>query len=435
MGLLHCAAPLSGGRGQWISCNALPHCLGAVGSGPPAIHCLTAWGQWAVQLLQCTASLPGGSGQWDSCNALPHCLGGSGQWTSCTTLPHCLGAVGSATPSMHCPNARGQWAVDLLQYTASLPGGRGQWTPCNTLPHCTQAVRQCIARGVVWCGVVWCGVVYFAMIDQLSTAPPALHVCLSVWERTDVRVCTCGWVCTRVVQVAMHDSYKLLNCSGLGSSLSGTVPAAQVVGCMCASIAPKLAPSQTKNWCLNKESGPIQRWPIQETEVSQREMQFTGIGARRMSSDLNRPHGTAQLHKIIAAIHKPPPRPRQLGQKPQALGRGWWGVLKGLATKVTQKTNTRSGGRKANTGHACIKCNQRINSDGTIRSYYRVHPHAPAPPMEPEWCNHTQLRQKWKQPRFSRKTMSCFKKSRNYKMGSGVQVRENGGRAQNNVLM
>ena len=30
------------GSGQWNSCNALPHCLGAVGSATPAIHCLTA---------------------------------------------------------------------------------------------------------------------------------------------------------------------------------------------------------------------------------------------------------------------------------------------------------------------------------------------------------------------------------------------------------
>ena len=57
------------------SCNALPRCLGAVGSGTPAMHCLTASGQWAVELLQCTASLPGGSGQRNSSYALPHCLG------------------------------------------------------------------------------------------------------------------------------------------------------------------------------------------------------------------------------------------------------------------------------------------------------------------------------------------------------------------------
>ena len=192
-------ASLPGGSGQWTSCSTLPQCLRAVGSGPPAIHCLTAlgpvgsgppavhcptaWGQWGVDLLQYTAPLPGDSGQWTCCNTLPHCLGavgsgipavhcpnargqravdlllytapltgwgqwavdllqytasppgGSGQWTSCSTLPHCLGAAGSGPPSIHRPTDRGQWAVDLLQYTAPLLGGSGQWTSCNTLPQ------------------------------------------------------------------------------------------------------------------------------------------------------------------------------------------------------------------------------------------------------------------------------------------------------------
>ena len=74
------------------------------------MHCVTARGQWAVDLLQYTASLPGGSGQWTSCN----------------TLPHCLGAVGSGPPVIHCVTARGQWAVQLLQYTAPLLGGSGE---------------------------------------------------------------------------------------------------------------------------------------------------------------------------------------------------------------------------------------------------------------------------------------------------------------------
>ena len=121
--LLQCTTSLPGGSGQWHSCNALPHCLGAVGSATPAMHCLTAWGQWTAQLLKCTASLPWG--QWAvqllQCTAsLP---GGSGQCNSCNALPHCLGAADSATPAMHCPTAWGQWAVQLLQCTASLPGG------------------------------------------------------------------------------------------------------------------------------------------------------------------------------------------------------------------------------------------------------------------------------------------------------------------------
>ena len=69
---LHCVCPAAlhlwaVDSGQCNSCNALPHCLGAVGSATPATHCHTAWGQWAVELLQRTASLPGGSGQWNSC--------------------------------------------------------------------------------------------------------------------------------------------------------------------------------------------------------------------------------------------------------------------------------------------------------------------------------------------------------------------------------
>ena len=73
------------------------------------MHCLTARGQWAMHLLQCTATLPVGSGQWNSCNA----------------LPHALAAVGSASPAMHRLTAWGKWAVQLPQCTASLPVGSG----------------------------------------------------------------------------------------------------------------------------------------------------------------------------------------------------------------------------------------------------------------------------------------------------------------------
>ena len=147
--LLQCTATRHGGKGQCNSCNALPHCLGVVGSATPAIHRLTAWGQWAVQLLQCTASLPAGSGQWNSCNVRAHQLVGRGilprrqglpkERNSCNALPHGLGAVGSASPAMHCLAAWGQWAVQLLQFTASLPGGSGHWTSCNAL-HCLRAM-------------------------------------------------------------------------------------------------------------------------------------------------------------------------------------------------------------------------------------------------------------------------------------------------------
>ena len=62
------------------------------------MHCNTAWGLWAVELLQCTTTVPGGRGQWNCCNA----------------LPHCLGVVGSGTAAMHYHTAWGQGAVELL---------------------------------------------------------------------------------------------------------------------------------------------------------------------------------------------------------------------------------------------------------------------------------------------------------------------------------
>ena len=74
------------------------------------MHCHAAYGQWAAEQLQCTATLLVGSGQWNSCNA----------------LPHCLGAVGSGTAVMHRHTSCGQRAVESLQCTATLPGGSGQ---------------------------------------------------------------------------------------------------------------------------------------------------------------------------------------------------------------------------------------------------------------------------------------------------------------------
>ena len=79
----------------------------ARGSGPqnPAMHRHIAYGQWAVELLRCIATLLGGSGRWNSCNA----------------LPHCLGAVGNGTPALHHHSAWGQWAMELVSCAATLP--------------------------------------------------------------------------------------------------------------------------------------------------------------------------------------------------------------------------------------------------------------------------------------------------------------------------
>ena len=86
---------------------------------PPALHCLTVLGQWAVQLLQCTASLPRGSGQWNSCNALPHCQGavGSGLWSECPAGP-----VGMKN-RVHQPGGRGVLPRGWSEFPAG-PAGR-----------------------------------------------------------------------------------------------------------------------------------------------------------------------------------------------------------------------------------------------------------------------------------------------------------------------
>ena len=67
------------------------------------MHCLTAWGHWAVDFLSCTATLLRGSvqraAQLLQCTvSLP---GGRAQCTPCNTLPHRLGAVGRATYEVH----------------------------------------------------------------------------------------------------------------------------------------------------------------------------------------------------------------------------------------------------------------------------------------------------------------------------------------------
>ena len=117
---LQCSASLPGGSRQLGSCN----------------HCRSDWGKWAVELLQYTASLPGGSRQGNYCNRISQCRGGSGQCNFCNALPYRLGAVGSGTPATHCLTAWGQLTVQLVQYTASLPRGSRQWNTCNALPHC-----------------------------------------------------------------------------------------------------------------------------------------------------------------------------------------------------------------------------------------------------------------------------------------------------------
>ena len=74
------------------------------------MQCLTAWSQWAMEILQYSASLPPGSGLWYVCNA----------------LPHYLGAMGNGNLAVHCLTAWVQWAVQLLQCNTHRLGAVGR---------------------------------------------------------------------------------------------------------------------------------------------------------------------------------------------------------------------------------------------------------------------------------------------------------------------
>ena len=90
------------------------------------MHCLNAWGELAVQLVQSTASPPRGSGQWDFCILPPHCLVAM----TVQIVPY---------------TASGYWVLKLLESTASLPGGSAQWNSYILPPHCLGAVGTAIA--------------------------------------------------------------------------------------------------------------------------------------------------------------------------------------------------------------------------------------------------------------------------------------------------
>ena len=121
------------GNGQWNSQIPLPHCCGAVGSGTPSVisvHCHTEE-HWAVDLLQYSATLLRISGQLGSFGTMPYCWGGSGQWDSFSTAT----LLGS-----------GRWIS--IKLTPHLRGALGSGSPavhCHT--PCFTAQGQ-VAGGV-----------------------------------------------------------------------------------------------------------------------------------------------------------------------------------------------------------------------------------------------------------------------------------------------
>ena len=181
----------------------MQHGPGAVGRGSCAACCLDASRRRVGELLLLTATLPWGSGQWKFCThttALPwgsgrrisccvllhylgaagnglhaaHCLNawGQGPWNPCKTPSHCLRAVGGRSPGTHRRTAYGQWATELLQYTATLPGGSELWKSCKYTAALPWGSGQWISCGML----LHC----LGCLRAAGTGPRATH-CLTAW--------------------------------------------------------------------------------------------------------------------------------------------------------------------------------------------------------------------------------------------------------------
>ena len=142
--LLQCSDTLPGGNGQCNSCNVVPHCMGEVGSGTLAMRGPTSWGDGdsylgggrclKTEFVQCTATLSGGSGQCNSCNALPHCLGAVGSGTLAMRRTTNWGDGESCLAGDHCLK------TEFVQCTATLSWSSGQCNSRSAVPHCLGAV-------------------------------------------------------------------------------------------------------------------------------------------------------------------------------------------------------------------------------------------------------------------------------------------------------
>ena len=176
MHLPHCPATPPWGCGYWNLCNAPLHCLGAVGGATPAIHCLTASGQWAVELLQ--GGLGGGSSAALCCavvyRAVPCCVvlccallcchvlccAALCCAVLCCAVPCravpcravlccalvCCAVLCCGVPKALLPNGKRPGYLPKgkgkLAMHRALPGGSGQWNSCNAPPHCLGAVAN-----------------------------------------------------------------------------------------------------------------------------------------------------------------------------------------------------------------------------------------------------------------------------------------------------
>ena len=175
-----------GGSGQSNSCNALPHCLGAVGSGTHVMQCHTAWGQWAVWwcivlccimlccvvlccvvlccvvlycVVLCCVVLRKSNDQARRSPTIkissgPAALGGCIYGVCVQLLTRCLSnevfADAVAKPQEFVVAARASTLHSVSYVKLCLA------VLCCAVLCC--AVVCGVVCGVVWCGVVWCGV-------------------------------------------------------------------------------------------------------------------------------------------------------------------------------------------------------------------------------------------------------------------------------------
>ena len=108
MAILQCNATLIGDNRGWSCYNALPRYPGFSGQGTYVMHCHTGYLQWVPEIVQCTATLLGGSGQQQIMQCTAALPSGSGLGNSCNALPRCVRAQGSGNPAMPSHTALGQ---------------------------------------------------------------------------------------------------------------------------------------------------------------------------------------------------------------------------------------------------------------------------------------------------------------------------------------
>ena len=115
-----------------------------MGSGTPAIHCHTARGQWVVDILRCTATLPGSNRQCNSCNAQPQCLGAMGKEPLVST---CTLAAGSRqrTSWNGLQHRFGVVGIGMVALHCNIACGQLAGGTCNAPPQCLRAVGSGIA--------------------------------------------------------------------------------------------------------------------------------------------------------------------------------------------------------------------------------------------------------------------------------------------------